>query len=123
VRIKRSTLAGWIGGACWWLEPLHARLAAQVFGSTKLFAYDTPVPVLDPGRGRTKTGRLWVYARDDRSWAEPEPPLWSASTVPIARPNGLRHIWPSSMASKSASAGSLPKRAGKLETPHQNHSS
>ncbi len=63
-----------LGGACWWLEPLHARLAAQVFGSTKLFAGDTPVPVLDPGRGRTKTGRLRVYARDDRSWAGPEPP-------------------------------------------------
>lgn len=74
VRIERSTLAGWIGGACWWLEPLHARLAAQLLRSTKLFADDTPVPVLDPGRGRTKTGRLWVYARDDRSWVGPEPP-------------------------------------------------
>jgi transposase len=74
LRIERSTLAGWVGGACWWLDPLYARLAAQVFGSTKLFADDTPVPVLDPGRGRTKTGRLWVYARDDRPWAGPEPP-------------------------------------------------
>jgi hypothetical protein len=45
-----------------------------VFGSTKLFADDTPIPVLDPGRGRTKTGRLWVYARDDRPWSGPEPP-------------------------------------------------
>ncbi len=57
-RIERSTLAGWVGGACWWLEPLQARLAAHVFASTKLFADDTPLPVLDPGRGRTKTGRL-----------------------------------------------------------------
>jgi hypothetical protein len=73
-RIERSTLAGWVGGACWWLEPLQARLAAHVFASTKLFADDTPLPVLDPGRGRTKTGRLWVYARDDRPWAGPEPP-------------------------------------------------
>src|ERR1700681_4230558 len=53
---------------------LQARLAARVFGSTKLFADDTPIPVLDPGRGRTKTGRLWVYARDDRPWSGPEPP-------------------------------------------------
>jgi transposase len=68
VEIDRSTLANWVGGACWWLEPLQARLAAHVFGSTKLFADDTPIPVLDPGRGRTKTGRLWVYARDDRPW-------------------------------------------------------
>ncbi len=74
VRIDRSTLAGWVGGACWWLEPLQARLAAHVFASTKLFADDTPIPVLDPGRGRTKTGRLWVYARDDRPWAGPNPP-------------------------------------------------
>jgi transposase len=68
VDIDRSTLANWVGGACWWLEPLQARLAAHVFGSTKLFADDTPIPVLDPGRGRTKTGRLWVHARDDRPW-------------------------------------------------------
>ena len=74
VQIDRSTLANWVGGACWWLEPLQARLAAHVFGSTKLFADDTPIPVLDPGRGRTKTGRLWVYARDDRPWSGPEPP-------------------------------------------------
>jgi transposase len=74
VEIDRSTLANWVGGACWWLEPLQARLATHVFGSTKLFADDTPIPVLDPGRGRTKTGRLWVYARDDRPWSGPEPP-------------------------------------------------
>ena len=74
VGIDRSTLANWVDGACWWLEPLQARLAAHVFGSTKLFPDDTPIPVLDPGRGRTKTGRLWVYARDDRPWSGPEPP-------------------------------------------------
>jgi transposase len=72
--IDRSTLANWVGGACWWLEPLQARLAEHVFASQKLFADDTPIPVLDPGRGRTKTGRLWVYARDDRPWNGPDPP-------------------------------------------------
>ncbi len=74
VEIDRSTLANWVGGACWWLEPLQARLAAHVFASGKVFADDTPIPVLDPGRGRTKTGRLWVYARDDRPWVGPDPP-------------------------------------------------
>jgi transposase len=74
IELDRSTLANWVGGACWWLEALHARLAANVFASTKLFADDTPLPVLDPGRGRTKTGRLWVYARDDQPWAGPDPP-------------------------------------------------
>jgi len=74
VELERSTLANWVGGACWWLESLHARLALNVFASAKLFADDTPIPVLDPGRGRTKTGRLWVYTRDDRPWDGPDPP-------------------------------------------------
>ncbi|MET2830909.1 IS66 family transposase [Mesorhizobium shangrilense] len=74
VELPRSTLAGWVGGACWWLEALHERLAKSIFASNHLFADDTPVPVLDPGRGRTKTGRLWVYAREQRPWGGPEPP-------------------------------------------------
>jgi transposase len=74
VELDRSTLANWVGGAVWWLEPLQTRLAEHVLASQTLFADDTPVPVLDPGRGRTKTGRLWVYARDDRPWNGPEPP-------------------------------------------------
>ena len=74
IELPRSTLAGWVGGACWWLEALHERLARNVFASDHLFADDTPVPVLDPGRGRTKTGRLWVYAREQRAWGGPEPP-------------------------------------------------
>jgi len=74
VDLERSTLAGWVGGACWWLEALHERLCKNVFASDHLFADDTPVPVLDPGRGRTKTGRLWVYAREQRGWGGPDPP-------------------------------------------------
>jgi transposase len=74
VDLGRSTLAGWVGGACWWLEALHGRLCKNVFASDHLFADDTPIPVLDPGRGRTKTGRLWVYAREQRPWSGPAPP-------------------------------------------------
>jgi transposase len=74
VELDRSTLANWVGGAVWWLEPLRARLAEHLFASQTVFADDTPIPVLDPGRGRTKTGRLWVYARDDRPWNGPDPP-------------------------------------------------
>ena len=74
IDLPRSTLAGWVGGACWWLEALHERLARNVFASDRLLADDTPVPVLDPGRGRTRTGRLWVYAREQRAWGGPEPP-------------------------------------------------
>lgn len=74
VDLERSTLAGWVGGACWWLEALHERLCRNVFASDNLVADDTPVPVLDPGRGNTKTGRLRVYVREQRGWAGPAPP-------------------------------------------------
>jgi hypothetical protein len=74
VNLCRSTLADWVGGACWRLEALHERLCTNVFASDHLFADDTPIPVLDPGRGRTKTARLWVYAREQRPWGGPEPP-------------------------------------------------
>ena len=74
LELERSTLSGWVGGACWWLDALHERLGRHIFASSILFADDTPIPVLDPGRGRTKTGRLWVYACDQRGWSGPEPP-------------------------------------------------
>jgi transposase len=74
VELDRSTLADWVGRACWWLEPLWRLLRRHVLGSTRIFADDTPLPVLDPGRGRTKTGRLWVYAVDDRPWQGDAPP-------------------------------------------------
>jgi len=85
VDLPRSTLAGWVGGACWWLEALHERLCKNVFASDHLFADDTPVPVLDPGRGRTKTGRLWVYAREQRGWGGPEPPAAAYLFAPDRR--------------------------------------
>ena len=74
IDLDRSTLANWVGRAGWWLRPLAELLLGTVLSSPKLFADDTPVPVLDPGRGRTKTGRLWSYARDDRPWQGPLPP-------------------------------------------------
>jgi transposase len=74
VELDRSTLADWVGRASWLLQPLGERLAAHVFAGVKIHADDTPVPVLDPGRGRTKKGRLWVYVRDDRPCGDPTPP-------------------------------------------------
>jgi hypothetical protein len=68
VTLDRSTLSNWVGRACWWLMPLYDLIVATVLASNKLFADDTTLPVLDPGRGRTKTGRLWCYAVDDRPW-------------------------------------------------------
>jgi len=74
IELDRSTLADWVGRACWWLEPLWRLLRRHVMGSTRIFADDTPLPVLDPGCGRTKTGRLWGYAIDDRPWQGGTPP-------------------------------------------------
>jgi transposase len=74
VELDRSTLADWVGRVTWLLQPLGERLAAHVFAAAKIHADDTPVPVLDPGRGRTKTGRLWVYVRDDRPSGDASPP-------------------------------------------------
>ena len=74
VKLDRFTLADWTGRAAWMLRPLHQRLLERLKASEKLFADETTAPVLDPGRGRTKTGQLWVYARDDPPWNGPEPP-------------------------------------------------
>jgi transposase len=74
LEISRSTLSGWVGAACWWLEALHDRLVSHVMSGGRVFADDTPLPVLDPGRGRTKTGRLWAYTRDDRPYGSNVPP-------------------------------------------------
>ena len=60
VTLDRSTLSNWVGRACWWLTPLYDLMVGTVLSSAKLFADDTTLPVLDPGRGRTKTGRLWT---------------------------------------------------------------
>ncbi len=67
VALSRSTLADWVGGTSKLLKPLVDALANYVKGAGKLHADDTPVPVLQPGRGTTKTGRLWTYVRDDRA--------------------------------------------------------
>src|SRR3954462_1211844 len=74
IELDRSTLCDWVGRACWWLEPLWHLLRRHVLGSTRIFARDTRLPVLDPGRGRTKTGCLWGYAVDDRPWGGETPP-------------------------------------------------
>ena len=75
VILDRSTLADWVGRAALLLEPVHRRLLDHLRASTKLFADETTAPVLDPGRGRTKTGQLWAYARDDRTWGGTDPPV------------------------------------------------
>jgi hypothetical protein len=79
VDIGRSTLAGWVGSATELLAPLLAALEKHVMSGCKLHADDTPIPVLSPGSGKTKTGRLWTYVRDDRPGGEDTAPaVWFA---------------------------------------------
>ena len=77
VDIERSTMVGWVGQGDALLDPLVAALGRYTLAGAKVHADDTPVPVLDPGRGRTKTGRLWVYVRDDRpAGSKDAPAVW-----------------------------------------------
>ncbi len=74
IQVDRSTLADWAGTAAFHLGPVVDRLAEHIKSSGKLFMDETTAPVLDPGRGRTKTGYLWALARDDRGWGGEDPP-------------------------------------------------
>lgn len=75
IQLDRSTLADWVGRAAWYLGPLRDHILERLRRSERLFADETTAPVLDPGRGRTKTGQLWAYARDDRPWGGDDPPM------------------------------------------------
>ena len=68
IQLDRSTLAAWVGAAAAELEPLYDRLLAILKSRDKLFADETRCPVLDPGRGKTKSGYFWAIASDDRPW-------------------------------------------------------
>jgi transposase len=74
IDLDRSTLADWVGGASALLEPLVNAICRYVLSHYKVHGDDTPVPVLCPGRGTTKQGRLWTYVRDDRPAASEDPP-------------------------------------------------
>jgi transposase len=74
VDLHRSTLAGWAGKAAFHFRPIVERMADHLKTSSKLFMDETTAPVLDPGRGKTKTGYLWALARDDRGWSGNDPP-------------------------------------------------
>jgi transposase len=74
VSLETSTLSGWVGATAAGLTPLVEALSAEVIASDTLHVDDTPVPVLAPGTGKTKTGRLWTYVRDERPFAGSRPP-------------------------------------------------
>jgi transposase len=74
IEIDRSTLAFWVGYAAAELRPLWRLMRDDLLGSAKLFVDETKAPVLDPGRGKTKSGYFWALARDDRPWQGSDPP-------------------------------------------------
>jgi len=82
VVLDRSTLSFWIGYAAVEIAPVVVRLREIMLGSTRIFADETVVPVLDPGRGRTKQGYFWAIGRDDRPWCGSEPPAVVYSYAP-----------------------------------------
>jgi transposase len=74
VQLDRSTLAGWVKRAAWWLKSLYELQLKTIQASPRLFCDETPMPVLDPGRGRPRTCQFWAHATDDRPWGGPAPP-------------------------------------------------
>jgi transposase len=82
IAIERATLAFWVGYAAAELKPLYHRLRELILGSGKIAVDETVAPVLDPGRGRTKTGYFWAIARDDRPWDGSDPPAVAYSYAP-----------------------------------------
>lgn len=79
VDLDRSTMAGWVGASSYLLAPLVDALRDHVLSARKIHADDTPVPVLAPGSGKTRTGRLWTYVRDERPAGEKTAPaVWFA---------------------------------------------
>jgi transposase len=93
IEIDRSTLAHWVGFAAFELRPVYERLIALLKRSGKLFADETRCPVLDPGRGKTKTGYLWAIARDDRPWGGTDPPAVAYMYAPgRGGEHAIRHL-------------------------------
>lgn len=93
IDIERSTQCDWVASCASLLEPLVRSLQKHVLSAYKVHTDDTPVPVLSPGRGKTKTARLWVYARDDRTWADPAPPaVWYQYSENRKGENPKRHL-------------------------------
>jgi hypothetical protein len=93
IDLDRSTLADWVGSASALVEPLVAAIGRHVLSTDKVHADDTPVPVLCPGRGTTRQGRLWAYVRDDRPAGDETPPaVWFAYSPDRKGEHPRRHL-------------------------------
>jgi transposase len=80
--VDRATLAGWVGVGAAELKPVYLRMKQILLGAAKIAVDETRAPVIDPGRGGTKSGYFWAIARDDRPWGGPDPPAVIYSYAP-----------------------------------------
>jgi len=93
VELPRSTLTDWVGDSCDLMSPLVEALRRHTLAGRMLHADDTPVPVLDPGRGRTRTGRFWTYVRDERpAGSDVAPAVWFAYSPDRQGKHPQRHL-------------------------------
>ena len=93
IDLDRSTLADWVGGASRTLQPLVDALNRYLLSAEKLHGDDVPVPVLEPGNGKTKTGRFWTYVRDDRpAGSQAAPAVWFAYSPDRKGEHPLAHL-------------------------------
>ncbi len=93
IDLDRSTLADWVGKATALLEPLADAIGRHVRAGSAIHADDTPLKLLAPGNGKTKTARIWVYARDERPWSGDAPPAaWYRFSVDRKAVHPVDHL-------------------------------
>lgn len=93
VEIDPSAMAGWVERAHTLFDPLLAALGRHVLHAAKVHADDTPVKLLAPGQGKTRTGRLWVYVHDDRPSGDSAPPaVWFRDSADRKGEHPNRHL-------------------------------
>jgi transposase len=93
VELERSTLSDWVGKSTALLEPLADAIGRHVLRGQAIFADDTPINMLAPGSGKTKTARLWAYVRDERPWAGEAPPAaWYRFTTDRKAARPVDHL-------------------------------
>ncbi len=98
VDLSRALLSNWVDACCRLMAPLDEALYRYVMDCHKLHTDDTPVPVLAPGRKKTKTGRIWTYVRDDRNAGSSDRPQRSSPSRRIGKGNILNNIFAITMA-------------------------
>ncbi|MCB9947564.1 MAG: IS66 family transposase [Rhodospirillaceae bacterium] len=93
IDLERSTLADWVGRSAALLEPLADAVGRHVLAGQAIFADDTPIKMLAPGNGKTMTGRIWTYVRDERPWLGRAPPAaWYQFTVDRKGEHPAKHL-------------------------------